>query len=169
MSGSTRLVLALLVPLTGCTTGVDGPICTGEGDADMIVTPSLFNYDPLEESGSRVPVYVPAQGGTWTELDIELTGVIEEELGVLTVTVRLAGGDVISNPPPSMSYPTACTENGSVVSELFPVQLNMSDPAITPADLDELEATIVLQLQLTGEQAPITREYDVILDERTLN
>lgn len=169
MSGPSRLLLGAFVLLGGCSSGSEGTICTGEGDADMIVTPSLFNYDPLEETGSRVPVYVPAQGGTWTELDIELTGVIEEELGVLTVTVRLAGGDVISNPPPSMSYPTECTENGSVLSELFPVQLNMNDPTVTPADLNGAEATIVLQLQLTGGQAPITREYDVTLDERTLN
>ncbi len=140
--------------------------CTGQGELDLVATPSVFRYPALED-GARVPVYVPFQGGVFTELDLEITGAAREDLSSFTFIVRLAGGDVIANPPPSMTFPFDCRSDGSLLLELMPVSFNWSELDIM--ELDERDATIVIQMQLKGGQAPVTREYDVVLDYRTFN
>jgi hypothetical protein len=66
-----------------------------------------------------------------------------------------------------MTFPFDCREDGLLLMELMPVAFNWSEFDIM--ELDERDATIVIQMQLKGGQAPVTREYDVVLDYRTFN
>jgi hypothetical protein len=159
--------IALLgsVLLIGCPEEPE-PQCSGQGELDLVATPSLFNYPALAD-GERVPIYIPFQGGVFTELDLEVTGAARDDIASFTFTVRLDGGDVIANPPPTMTFPFDCREDGLLLMELMPVAFNWSEFDIM--ELDERDATIVIQMQLKGGQAPVTREYDVVLDYRTFN
>jgi hypothetical protein len=144
------------------------PQCTGEGELDMVVTPSFFDYPALED-GARVPVYIPLQGGVFTELDIELTGLTKDDLSTLTFTVRQDGGDVLASPAPAMSFPISCHEDGSLFLDTMPLAFRDEWTQTNIMDLDEVAATMVIQLQLKGGMPPLTREYDVILDYRSRN
>lgn len=160
------LALLSLIAVAGCEEPV--PECTGEGEIDLVATPSFFDYPQLED-GARVPIYIPLQGGVFTELDIELTGLMTDELGSLSFTVRQDGGDVLAQPAPSMSFPVECQEDGSLFLDTIPLGFQ---PEWTPdniMDLDEVAAALIIQLQLKGGQAPVTREYDVTLDYRSRN
>lgn len=160
------LALLSLIALPGCEEPARE--CTGEGEIDLVATPSFFNYPQLED-GARVPIYIPLQGGVFTELDIELTGLAEADLGSLTFTIRQDGGDVLANPAPSMSFPVQCREDGSLFLDTIPLGFQ---PQWTPdniMELDEVAAAMVIQLQLKGGEPPVTREYDVILDYRSRN
>lgn len=162
---AARSLFVCGLALAACTEDPE-PVCVGEGEPDLVVTPSLFDYPALADGG-RVPVYIPFQGGVFTELDLELYGVTRDELSSFTYVVRLAGGDVIANPPPSMSFPFACRSDGSLLLELMP--LAFMTPPSEIMSLDEKPATMVIQMQLEGGQPPVTREYDIVLDVRTLN
>lgn len=156
---------ACLLSLTGCTETGPALQCLGtDGEAQMVITPSLFNY-PAVADGEHVPVYVPAQGGVFTELDLEITGVAEDDLGSLSMTMRLDGGDVIGMTIPTMSFMSECQEDGAVTVELQPLQLNV----LTPEELDGLKAALIVEMQLQGGLPPLIRDYEVTLDRRTLN
>jgi hypothetical protein len=130
----------------------------------MIVTPSLFGYPALAD-GEHVPVYVPAQGGVFTELDLEITGVAQDDLSALLMTMRLDGGDVIGMTIPTMSFASECEDDGSVTLELQPLSLSV----LTPEEIDNAGAALIVEMQLKGGMPALVRDYDVILDRRTLN
>jgi len=143
--------------------------CVGDGDPDLVVTPSLFDYPPLED-GARVPVYVPTQGGIFTELDFELSGVTQDEVGSLHIVIRLQGGEVVADTIPATAFDLACQADGSLLLELWAV--GFEDDVIDVGEietLDEREATLIVEIQLEGGLPPLNREFDVVLDHRTFN
>jgi hypothetical protein len=160
-----RRALALSLALPSACAGGEDPRCPGVGEPDMMVTPTVFAYDALED-GASVPIYVPAQGGVWTELDIELTGLREEELSVLDIRAVVEGGTATGSFQASMSYPVECRPDDTILLERIGIAFT---GVAAPMEIDGRAASFVVQMQLTGGQDPLTREYDVVLEARTLN
>jgi hypothetical protein len=166
-SGADRraAVLALvLVPagLGGCPAPAPSGQC-GNEDGDPVLTLANRKSGPVLADGVEVEIFVPTQGGVFTELDITIDGLAASDLDHLHIVFEDRG---TGEPLADVRYlgeviPLVCSgeeDDDVLVVQSMPV--GFTDPVVL-ADLDGVEATVTGTLETSRGDFGVT--YDVVL------
>lgn len=118
----------------------DGGGCPAPG-APLAITlaPDQGDAPPLVD-GDDVPVFPPPQGGVFTELDVELTGVDADDVEQLRIEID----DGTAQPLATQVYfgsglPLRCVESGALTIDALPVGF---DESVSLAQLDGVAVTL---------------------------
>lgn len=113
-------------PLPGATPAIT--LAPDQGDADVLV------------DGAVVPVFPPPQGGVFTELDVELTGVDADDVEQLRIEITDASGPRLATQVYFGSgLPLRCIESGALTIDALPVGF---DESVELSQLDGVAITL---------------------------
>lgn len=156
---SPRALALVPVLLAGCPAGPSGPCDTEDGNP--VLTLANRGGGPRLVDGADVEIFLPPQGGVFTELDVTIDGLAQRDLDYLHIVFedrdtgeRLADvrylGEVL---------PLLCTEEGdALVVQYMPV--GFTDPVVL-AELDGVVATVTGTLETS--RGDVSVAYDVTL------
>ncbi len=144
---TSRLLLALAcLPLLGCPE--DPPeeegVCPAmDAVPGLTMTPNRGDEIALVEGG-QVPVFYASQGGIFTELDVELTGVADDDVE----QIRVEFIDTTGRPLATQVYfgsglPLRCNESGTLTIQALPVGF---DESIGLEELDGSAARLTAEV-----------------------
>jgi hypothetical protein len=148
------------------TLGCPGPdedpdACPRPGDALAItLSPNQADSAGTLVDGGRVPVFPPPQGGVFTELDVRLTGLADDDLEQLRVDVVAAddGRRLAAQLYFGRGLPLTCDPDGALTITALPVGF---DDAIVLAELDEVP--VVLTATVETAHDTLTEDLAVTL------
>jgi hypothetical protein len=164
MSMRPRLVphaaaLVLAAALAGCPEPEPSGPC-GPEDGDPVLTLANRGGGPRLADGVEVEIFLPPQGGVFTELDVTLEGLAQSELESLHIVVedRDTGEPLADVRYLGSVIPLLCTEDDVLEVQYMPV--GFTDPVVL-AELDGVEATVTGTLETT--RGDFSVGYDVVL------
>jgi hypothetical protein len=151
--------LGLATALTGCPEPTPSGPC-GPTDGDPVLTLANRGGGPALADGVDVEIFLPPQGGVFTELDVTLEGLAQSELDTLHVVFedRDTGESLADIRYLGSVIPLMCTEDDVLEVQYMPV--GFTDPVVL-AELDGVEATVTGTLETTRGEFSVA--YDVVL------
>jgi hypothetical protein len=154
----TVIVVAICVASTlGCP-GPDDGECDGDGDLAIELRPNHGDTSPIDD-GSALAIFPPPQGGVFTELDVELRGLAEGELGQLQIRITRDDGASLSTVTYQGSgLPLLCQDGGALSVTGLPVGFDLT---YALDDLDGDAATLTVDVITAGET--LTESWPITL------
>ncbi|MEM6994981.1 MAG: hypothetical protein AAF721_30995 [Myxococcota bacterium] len=136
----TRRGALTLLCLTGCPS--ESPErCTGAGDITIRARPNRLDTDDRRD-GAELPVFLPPQDGTFTELDVEIGGIAAADVETVRVEVEDEDGELLAiQEYNGAGIPWMCQPDGSIIVLDLPVRFS---DALVLAELDGVEATLLV-------------------------
>jgi hypothetical protein len=146
---------AVAASLFGCPAAPEGE-CDGAGPVAVEVAPNHGDRSVVVDGG-EVAVFIPPQGGVFTELDVAILGARAE--GVAALRVRIDDGlrDLADVSFDGDRLPMRCDAEDRLVVDDTPVGLA---PDVELESLDDLPAT--LQVTLDGDE-PWQASWEIVL------
>ena len=142
-----RIAAGLVLALVGCPGGGEG-VCEGEGELAVVLAPNHGDTSPLSD-GSTLAIFPPPQGGVFTELDVELSGLRADDLGQLQIRiVRDDGANLSTQTYQGSGLPLLCDDDGSLSVTGLPVGFDLT---YTLEELDGDAATLTVDVITAGE------------------
>lgn len=157
---SPRALAFASVLLAGCPAPAPSGPC-GTDDGDPVLTLGNRGGGPLLTDGADVEIFLPPQGGVFTELDVTIEGLSQSDLEYLHIVFEDRDG---GEPLADVRYvgevlPLLCTEDDdALVVQKMPV--GFTDPVVL-ADLDGVAATVAGTLETSRGDFSVA--YDVVL------
>lgn len=156
---SPRALAFAPVLLAGCPAEPSGPCATEDGTP--VLTLANRGDGPRLADGVDVEIFLPPQGGVFTELDVTIDGLAQSDLDFLHIVFddrdtgeRLADvrylGEVL---------PLLCTEDDDALEVQY-MPVGFTDPVVI-AELDGVEATVTGTLETS--RGDVSVAYDVTL------
>lgn len=145
--------------LTGCPgDGEDEQACAGSGELTATAQPNRLDESPLED-GSEVPVFPPPQGGVFTELDVRIGGVTQDDLEMIRVRIEDEAGEQLANVQyQGAGLPLMCDEDDTLVVLNLPVGFDLS---VMLPDLEGVQANVLLGIDTA--QTTLDQTWSVTL------
>lgn len=155
---SWALALAPVL-LAGCPTGPSGP-CGTEDGAPVLTLGNRGGGPPLAD-GVDVEIFLPPQGGVFTELDVTIDGLAQSDLDYLHIVFedRDTGEPLADVRYLGEVLPLLCTEDADAL-EVPSMPVGFTDPAVI-AELDGVAATVTGTLETS--RGDVSVAYDVTL------
>lgn len=153
--GSSLLLVLVPASLAGCPAPAPSGPC-GTDDGDPTITLSNRGGGPLLADGSDVEIFLPPQGGVFTELDVAIHGLAQSELEYLHIVFedRDTGRSLADVRYLGEVLPLLCTEDDdTLVVQSMPV--GFTDPVVL-ADLDGVAATVTGTLETSQGDFAVT-------------
>ena len=149
-------ILLATVPLLGCSpTSTDG--CT-EGPVVLELDPARSGFPSLADGG-EVPVFIPPQGGIFTELDLSIRGVAIDDIERVHVTIDSEADERLADQLyPGFAVPLLCDGNGTAFVPRMPVRF---DEGLVLESLDGVVGE--LALVVATARVEHERQFDVRL------
>ncbi len=117
-----RAPIAAVLALVACQPGAEG-LCEGNAGASIEVQ-AFYRFDDIPLVDDDVlPIFIPPQGGTATELDVDMRGVGFDTIAALEIeAVMRASGAVVAD----VGYvggglPLECVQDGEIRVRAVPV------------------------------------------------
>lgn len=147
-----------LCPLTTVSAGVIVVLCAGcpepdsnadcdrEGEGAF----TLFTRDGSEQlqANGVLEVFPPPQGGVFTELDLRITGIREQNIQSLRIDIIASGGDPIAGIRyPGEALPWTCESDGTLLFDNVPIGFDLD---VTLGQLDGTGVTLAIELVGSG-------------------
>lgn len=153
------LALASIL-LTGCPAPAPSGPC-GTDDGDPVLSLGNRGGGPLLVDGAEVEIFLPPQGGVFTELDVTIDGLAQSDLESLHIVFedRDAGEPLADVRYVGEVLPLLCTEeDDALVVQRMPI--GFTDPVVL-ADLDGVAATVTGTLETSRGDFGVG--YEVVL------
>lgn len=157
---SARALAFASVLLVGCPAPAPSGPC-GTEDGDPVLTLGNRGGGPLLADGADVEIFLPPQGGVFTELDVTIEGLAQSDLEVLHIVFddRDTGEPLADVRYLGELLPLLCAEeDDALVVQKMPV--GFTDPVVL-ADLDGVAATVTGTLETSRGDFGVG--YDVVL------
>lgn len=157
---SMRALALASALLAGCPAPPPSGPC-GTDDGDPALTLGNRGGGPVLADGADVEIFLPPQGGVFTELDVTIERLAQSDLEYLHIVFEDRD---TSEPLADVRYvgevlPLLCTEDDdTLVVQRMPV--GFTDPVVL-ADLDGVAATVTGTLETSRGDFGV--EYDVVL------
>lgn len=149
---------ALTLALAGGCADVPPDDPCGQGDVELLLDPDRPGFPRLEDGG-RVPVFLPPQGGVFTELDVIMHGIAIEDVLRIRVTIDPPTGDLLATQMyQSVGLPMLCLPEGDISIRRLPV--GFADGVLLE-ELDGVEAELAFKVFTTDGEPE--RTWDVVL------
>jgi hypothetical protein len=130
----------------------------GHGEIELALDPARGGFPPLSEGG-EVPVFIPPQGGIFTELDLVTRGIAVETITFVQVTIDSDAGERVAEQPyPGYAVPLLCIGDDTAYVPRMPVRF--AEGLVLEA-LEGVEGELELVLEASG--AEHTRRWSVVL------
>lgn len=157
-TAASLLALAAAL-LAGCPEPQPSGPC-GPEDGDPVLTLANRGGGPRLADGVDVEIFLPPQGGVFTELDVTIDGLDQSELDTLHVLVeaRATGAPLADIRYVGSVIPLLCTDDDVLAVQYMPV--GFTDPVSIDA-LDGVEATVTGTLETTRGDFSVA--HDVVL------
>ena len=152
---STRVLALAPVLLAGCPAPAPSGPC-GTEDGDPVLTLANRGDGPVLADGADVEIFLPVQGGVFTELDVTIDGLAQSDLEDLHITFedRDTGRSLADVRYLGEVLPLLCTEDDdTLVMQYMPV--GFTDPVVL-ADLDGVAATVTGTLETSRGDFAVT-------------
>lgn len=158
MPSAARVLVAVM--LAGCPAEPEPSGPCGSEAGDPVLTLANRGGGPVLADGVDVEIFLPPQGGVFTELDVTLEGLAQSELEYLHVVFedRDTGEPLADVRYLGNVIPLLCTEDDVLEVQYMPV--GFTDPVVL-AELDGIEATVTGTLETTRGDFSVT--HDVVL------
>jgi hypothetical protein len=128
----------------------------GHGHVELSLDPARSDFPPLAD-GREVPVFIPPQGGIFTELDLTVRGLSVEDITMVEVTFDASDGERLADQRyPGHAVPLLCFDDAAHVPRM-PVRFAEHRPLET---LDGIEGELMLRVQASDGHA---RGWHVVL------
>jgi hypothetical protein len=140
-----------LLPAAAVLPGCPGPAPSGACDSeegDPVLTLANRGDGAVLDDGVEVEIFLPPQGGVFTELDVTIDGLAQADLDFLHVVFerRDTGESLADVRYIGEVIPLMCTDDDVLVVQYMPV--GFTDPVVL-ADLDGVAATVTGTLETT--------------------
>ena len=154
--GAAVLALALAsAALTGCPNPASSGPC-GDEAGDPVLTLANRGDGPVLSDGAEVEIFLPPQGGVFTELDVAIDGLAHERLEYLRIRFddRATGESLADIRYLGDAIPLLCEEDDdALVIQYMPV--GFTDPVVL-ADLDGVQAAVTGTLETNRGDFSVT-------------
>ena len=161
MSLRAAAALAMgLAALAGCPAPEPSGPCGNEA-GDPVLTLGTRGGGPVLADGEEVEIFLPPQGGVFTELDVTIDGLASDDLELLHVVfeARTTGESLADVQYLGNLIPLLCTEDGDRLEVQY-MPVGFTEPVVL-AELDGVEATVTGTLETTRGDFSVA--YDVVL------
>jgi hypothetical protein len=148
-----------MLAATGCPDDPPAGPCSGQGDPSVIVSRRDDAAPPLTD-GDDLDVFLPPQGGTFTELDVVIVGLASDDIDSLRIAIRrrddatvLADQSYRGNPLPYQCLPDDSLllqnvpvgfEEWVILEELEGVEIELAVLVASGQDVVRFDADLVL-------------------------
>lgn len=151
------MLLLMGVALFGCEPDEPDP-CSGGPGAELSATANQGGGAPLADGG-ELPIFPPPQGGVFSELDLSITGVAQDNIDTLHVVVTEQGGEVLADNT-NTKFPLACQVDDSVMIADLPI--SYKDEYQLVFDLDGRDVTLEITIDLADGDS-LEASYELTL------
>jgi hypothetical protein len=149
------MFLAIVATL-GCTSPPTEDC--GHGSVELLLDPARTGFPALDDGGD-VPVFIPPQGGIFTELDLTVRGVAVEDITRVRLTIDSTQGERLADQLyPGHGVPLLCIGDATAYVPRLPVRF--AEGLVLEA-LDALAGELVLRVEEADDEH--VRSWDVVL------
>lgn len=108
--------------MAGCPDDPPPGDCAGEGDGELIVS-RRDDDAPVLVDGDELDVFPPPQGGTFTELDVAIAGLRDDEIDTLRIDIarRDDGSPLAAQRYQGAALPYLCQPDDTLIVQNMPV------------------------------------------------
>jgi hypothetical protein len=149
------LILGAAVALACNPAPSDG---CGHGTVELSLDPARIGFPALDDGG-EVPVFIPPQGGIFSELDLTVRGVAVEDITMVQVTIDSTQGERVADQVyPEGAVPLLCLGDDTAYVPRMPVRFA---EGLVLDELDDVRGDLVLRIEESGETHE--RSWSVVL------
>jgi hypothetical protein len=158
LDGRALALVSVLGGLAGCP-GPESDPCDNDGEPEL--TLANRGGGTVLADGVEVEIFLPPQGGVFTELDVAIDGLAADDLEHLHVVfeARDTGESLADVRYIGNLIPLLCTEEDDVLVVLR-MPVGFTDPVVL-AELDGVETTVTGTLETT--RGDFSMMHDVVL------
>jgi hypothetical protein len=130
----------------------------GHGPVDLSIDPARIGFPALDDGG-EVPVFIPPQGGIFTELDLTVRGVAVADISMVQVTIDSTQGERVADQVyPGGAVPLLCIGDDTAYVPRMPIRFA---EGLVLEELDDVRGDLVLRIEESGETHE--RSWSVVL------